>query len=272
MKRPKADDPIELKGAAKPDAEPDADDETMKGAAPDKKDDKQDKADEKDKGEKDDATDKPDKQDKPAETEKASTAASEKAAPPCDDEDDIDDEEIKKAKEAKHMEETKQAQAAARADFIQIAQLCELAGMASLATGFISEDMSVQDVQKELLKRRAEAVNGKKLDANFGTALNSTSAIETLSQRVDAILAKQEVDIASVNPTNQALRRAEATLRVLRTDPAIYNAYMEERPGAYDKPSTKRSYVESMAPKMARMGLGTMLNGVQIMDPSPSFS
>lgn len=210
------------------------------------------------KKEADDAEDKAD--DAKKSSKKATGSATKAKDEQDDDEDDDEDddtEEDRKKEEArkKAMQEALNPKA--------IAELCTLAGCPEATAGYLIAGKTVKEVQVDILQKRAAASNKNKLDPNFGTALNTQNGLDAITKRVDGMMAQ-------TNPVSgKPWTRAEATMQVLTSNPRLYEAYLDERPDATANRQTKNAYIGLIAQKIAPMGLGTMLDGVRVVDPSP---
>lgn len=172
-----------------------------------------------------------------------------------DDEEDDEDEDDEDEKPSK-----KSRKASASVDAVEIAELCEISGMKELTGDFIKASMSVKQVRSELLKRRAEESNGRRVDANFGVAQRAAaSALEEISANAEKL------------SESRGISRAQATLEILKRNPHLYEAYVDERPGMMSSRSDRAGYLAKITPQVKRQGLGTMLDGIHVTDIAAQY-
>lgn len=140
------------------------------------------------------------------------------------------------------------ADAAKLANQEQIMDLCAIAGDPNAALDFIRKGVSVEDVKKDLKEKAIAKSSTNPLGVGFGSPLGggAGSPLMTLHQAVEAAVQ------ANINPN---ILPSQILSRVIRANPALYEAYQDERQMAALIPSHARKYVEGMAASYPSLGL-----------------
>lgn len=102
------------------------------------------------------------------------------------------------------------------ADMKQIATLCQIAGQPELVAGFITEGLSVADVQKKLVDLRAEASSASQLSNRVGTSASKSMEALIASATEDARRSKTSV--------------ASAIAKAIEANPKVYAEYRRTLP------------------------------------------
>jgi signal peptide peptidase SppA len=168
--------------------------------------------------------------------------AATKTEPEDDDEDDDEDNED----DEKKKEDAKKA---VKAETQLIANLCTLAGFPNLAAEFIGKDFSATRVQAELLKLRSAESEKNPVGANFGVAIGAVSALDKMELQAQTL---------ALNSGGR-LSKAEAYAQLLKANPGLYEAYLDERPEMMSASKQKKAYLAALSQRMGSMGLGSEL-------------
>lgn len=175
----------------------------------------------------------------------AKKKAKAKSKPPMPADDDADD---KAAKAAAQLAQDNLTALAARATANeQIAEMCMLAGEDAMATKFISEKATVADVRKALLDKRAAKSAEAQINPAFGTV--STDALDSVVKQANAMTTN----------SNGAVAGSKAFEAALRTNPALYMQYDNERAIAALTPMGIQKYVREAAARMPALGLSAQI-------------
>ena len=208
---------------------------------------------------------------------RAKKSEAEAAAPGDDEKDDEDDkkkpsedEDAKKGKKAAKDDEC-DGKAARRssvtempvaADAKQIADMCIIGGVPELAAEYISKGYSIEKVIEKLSARRAKA--------SAEGMVNSFVAGETAGggNRASVDSAIEQARIMSANSGGR-LSQSKCMENLLRSNPAIYEGYMEERGRVAAQVAftgggrALTEYVlNNQRRYMANLGLGTTIDDV----------
>jgi hypothetical protein len=176
-------------------------------------------------------------------SEEADDAESEaKKAEDMEEEEEEDEEKKDKDKEARRASRIS-GQRAQKADTQRIASLCRLAGYENLFAQFVSEDLSVAQVEKKLHDLRAEKSSAARVDSNFGIV--TSNSMDTMDQQARSLSRSAGISLA------------KAYQRLLADNPGLYQDYLDEREQNMLTSKSKREYIGQLAARFAAQGRGT---------------
>jgi signal peptide peptidase SppA len=195
----------------------------------------------------------------------AAVPATAAASPSTDDDEDDDDDDdstqpqaaaaapalVPAAPAAASAQPPIQGKKDKRPAAVVIAELCQIAGRTDAGTLIMEHaagKITLDGVRAKLLADRAAAsTEHMTYNGHPGSGTSAGSPLDRIDQMATTL----------AQNSGGKLSKVEAYERVLVTNPAIYEDYMEEQTrAATSGPRGKREYMHQMAPRFAAMGLG----------------
>jgi len=132
----------------------------------------------------------------------------------------------------------------------EIFDLCAMSGLDNpdvkdYVAKFNSKTMTMADIRKDLLEKRAKKSSETQVGALFGTA--SGDSLNSVMQKVNSLVAN----------SGGAISKSQAMEQVLKSNPDMYMQYDNERAIASLSPLGIRNYVNQAKSEFAGLGLST---------------